>query len=53
MVQEALEVIQRLGQHSAPGIQLEIQRVVKGALGALDLRTEDSLLPNVHGDEEI
>lgn len=34
----------------APEIQLEIQQVVEGAL---DLPTEDSLLPNVPGDEEI
>ena len=34
----------------APEIQLEIQQVVEGALG---LPTEDSLLPNVPGDEEI
>ena len=34
-------------------IHFKLENVFKGALGALDLRTQHCLLPDIHGDEEV
>jgi hypothetical protein len=50
IVDDLLDVLRT---SSAPRMRFVLQHVFKGALRALDLRAQNSLVPYVHSDEEI